>query len=212
MPMMGRRGASNAHDRKRTRRQNKLAQQPRAARPTDVIELWSIDRPRDSESNARTHPKKQIEELRYSLRQYGQVWPILVRPDGEIVAGHARRIAAKLEGMTTIKVLVARGWTEAQCRQFALLDNRVPMNAGWDAGKLALELEALRGEGVSGLKLGFSAGDLARLLPTEHAQEANAQTFEPIYQVLIECASEREQLRVLTKLQKDSINCRALIA
>jgi ParB-like chromosome segregation protein Spo0J len=154
-------------------------------------------------------------ELRSSLREYGQVWPILVREDDEIIAGHGRRVAAKLEGFTEIKVLVARGWTEQQCRAFALLDNRIPLNADWDAAKLAKELASLRDDGVKLLDIGFSKGDLARLLPTAEAaarREAAMQSFQPVYQVLIECADEHEQLRVLTKLQEDGINCRALIA
>ena len=89
------------------KRAYEVVRKARAAQPSDVIEVWAIDRPRDSESNARTHSKKQIEELRYSFKRYGQVWPILVRPDGEIIAGHGRRIAAKQEGMKTIKVLCA---------------------------------------------------------------------------------------------------------
>lgn len=187
-----------------------------AASPNvESIEVWPIDRPRDSAANARVHPDKQILELRSSLREYGQVWPILVREDDEIIAGHGRRVAAKLEGFTEIKVLVARGWTEQQCRAFALLDNRIPLNADWDAAKLAKELASLRDDGVKLLDIGFSKGDLARLLPTAEAaarREAAMQSFQPVYQVLIECADEHEQLRVLTKLQEDGINCRALIA
>src|SRR4249919_3003794 len=116
------------------------------------IEVWGIEEPRDSAANARVHPKEQIEELRESLRAYGQVWPILVREDGEIIAGHGRREAARLEGMQRIKVLVARGWTEKQCRAFALLDNQVPLNAAWDNEKLARELAGLREDGEDILK------------------------------------------------------------
>ena len=104
---------------------DKLAQKPSA------IETWPIDRPRPYERNARTHSPEQIEQLRNSFRTYGQVWPILVREDGTVISGHGRIEAAKAEGFGTLQVIVARGWTPEQCRAFALLDNRVPLNAGW---------------------------------------------------------------------------------
>jgi ParB/RepB/Spo0J family partition protein len=189
---------------------------PTVQREADAqIEVWGIEEPRDSAANARVHPEKQIRELRASLREYGQIWPILVREDGEIIAGHGRREAARLEGLQHIRVIVARGWSEKQCRAFALLDNQIPQNATWDMDKLAKELSTLRSEGTDVLQIGFSKADIARLLPTAEQQakrDAASSTFKPVYQVLIECADEKDQLRILKKLQKDGIECRALIA
>ena len=184
--------------------------QPGVAGRSDAIEVWPIDRPRDSESNARTHPKKQIEELRASLRDYGQVWPILVREDGEIIAGHGRRVAAALEGMTHIKVLVARGWTEAQCRAFALLDNRIPLNAGWDAIKLAAELQRVREDGGDPLQIGFRAADLKKLNmePLSSEPQLTGLTFS----VIVRCDSEEHQGEVLRMLEDEGLNCEAMIS
>ena len=174
-----------------------------------MIEFWPIDRPRDSEANARTHPKKQIEELRASLRDYGQVWPILVREDGEIIAGHGRRVAAALEGMTEIKVLVARGWSEAQCRAFALLDNRIPLNAGWDATKLAMELQRVRDDGGDPLKIGFRAADLKKL-SLEPSTEPQLQGLS--FSVIVRCDDEAHQGEVLRMLEDRGLTCEAMIS
>ena len=38
------------------------------------------------------------------------MWPLLVHEDGTIIAGHGRLKAAKLEGFTEIRVIVAAGW------------------------------------------------------------------------------------------------------
>src|SRR5215203_2001064 len=67
---------------------------------------WSIDRLKANVRNARKHPKKQIEQLRASIRQYGQVWPLLVRSDGTLVSGHGRLEALKHEGFAEVRVLV----------------------------------------------------------------------------------------------------------
>ena len=182
----------------------------RAIPARDEIELWPIDRPTDSAVNARTHPKKQIEELRASLRDYGQVWPILVREDGEIIAGHGRRVAAALEGLTEIKVLVARGWTEAQCRAFALLDNRIPLNAGWDATKLAAELQKVKADGGSPLSIGFSKGDLRKLdlEPVSTEPQLQGLTFS----VIVRCTDEEHQAQVLEMLEEQGLKCEAMIS
>ena len=183
---------------------------PDVAGRNDAIEVWPIDRPRDSEVNARTHPKKQIEELRASLRDYGQVWPILVREDGEIIAGHGRRVAAALEGMTEIKVLVARGWSEAQCRAFALLDNRIPLNAGWDATKLAMELQRVRDDGGDPLKIGFRAADLKKLSLDPPSTEPQLQGLS--FSVIVRCDDEAHQGEVLRMLEDRGLTCEAMIS
>ena len=174
------------------------------------IEVWPIDRPRDSDANARTHPKKQIEELRQSLRNYGQVWPILVREDGEIIAGHGRRVAAALEGWTEIKVIVARGWTAKQCRAFALLDNRIPLNAGWDAKKLAAELQRVRDDGGDPLSIGFSNADLKKLdmAPASTEPQLTGLTFS----VIVRCDGEVHQHEVLSMLEEQGLKCEAMIS
>jgi ParB-like chromosome segregation protein Spo0J len=73
--------------------------------------------------NARLDGAEQIAQLRGSFRQFGQVWPMLVRAAGTIIAGHGRLDAAKAEGFKTIRVIVAKGWSDEQCRAFGLLDN-----------------------------------------------------------------------------------------
>jgi len=129
-----------------------------------AIETWPIDRPRPYERNARTHSPEQIEQLRNSFRAYGQVWPILVREDGTVISGHGRIEAAKAEGFATLQVIVARGWTPEQCRSFALLDNRVPLNAGWDDEMLRIEIADLTALGIDVGALGFAHHELDMLL------------------------------------------------
>jgi ParB-like chromosome segregation protein Spo0J len=49
--------------------------------------------------------------------------PILAREDGTVIAGHGRLLAGQAEGATEVPVIVARGWTEEQCRAYAIADN-----------------------------------------------------------------------------------------
>jgi ParB-like nuclease domain len=49
--------------------------------------------------NARTHPKRQIEQLRASIEAFGFTNPVLADPDGRIIAGHGRVQAARAMGL-----------------------------------------------------------------------------------------------------------------
>jgi hypothetical protein len=44
--------------------------------------------------NARTHSKRQVEQIVASIREFGFTNPILLDPDGVIIAGHGRLLAA----------------------------------------------------------------------------------------------------------------------
>jgi ParB-like chromosome segregation protein Spo0J len=65
-----------------------------------------------------------------------------------VLAGHARLAACKLLGMNLVPTTRVTGLNDTQKRAFALADNKIAENAGWDREILALEL-----------------GELAELLP-----------------------------------------------
>ena len=121
-----------------------------------LIELWSIDRLRPFDHNARTHSDQQVEQIMASIREFGFVNPILVGPDGVIVAGHARLMAARLLAMPQVPVIVLGHLSEAQRRALVIVDNQLALNAGWDEELLRAELAALQeqeiGPGSAGLR------------------------------------------------------------
>ena len=56
----------------------------------------------------RPDPKQQIDQIVASIRQFGFVNPILADPDGRIIAGHGRLMAAKamVAGADLLRVLL----------------------------------------------------------------------------------------------------------
>jgi len=50
------------------------------------------------------------------MREFGWTIPVLAREDGTLIAGHGRLAAGIAEGFTEVPVIVARGWSEEQCR------------------------------------------------------------------------------------------------
>ena len=93
--------------------------------------------------NARTHSPEQIELLRRSLREFGFVAPVLIDFDNNIIAGHGRVEAARLEGMAEVPCVLVSNLSDAQRRAYILADNRLAELSGWDEGALRLEMEQL---------------------------------------------------------------------
>src|SRR5467141_1781103 len=112
--------------------------------------------------NARTHPKRQIDQLRASIEAFGFTNPILVDPEGHIIAGHGRLQAARAMGLTELPVITLSGLSEIQKRTLRVADNKIALNAGWDLEILKLELGELASIDVDiDLTLtGFSTGEI----------------------------------------------------
>ena len=132
--------------------------------PADQLETWPLARLIPFAKNARTHTEEQVAQIAASIREWGWTMPILVDEAGTIIAGHARARAASKLGWTEVPVLVARGWTEAQKRAYAIADNKLALNAGWDDALLALELKDLQALGADLGLVGFGERELSELL------------------------------------------------
>jgi DNA modification methylase len=124
------------------------------------IEYWPIDRLIPSARNARTHSAAQVAEIAGSIRTFGFTNPLLVGEDADVVAGHGRLAAARLLGLTEVPVVPLRGLNEVERRLLMLADNRIALNAGWDAEMLKLELTDLGKLGADLKMLGFSEQEL----------------------------------------------------
>ena len=112
--------------------------------------------------NARTHPKKQVEQIARSIRAFGFTNPVLVDGNGGIIAGHGRLLAAKLIGLTEVPTIALPHLSDAQKRALRLADNKLALGAGWDLDILKLELAELAVLEIDfDLSLtGFSSGEI----------------------------------------------------
>ena len=93
--------------------------------------------------NARTHPRRQIDQIKASIREFGFTNPILADPEGHLIAGHGRLLAARELGLAELPVVELAGLSEAQKKALRLADNKIALNAGWDMEILKLELADL---------------------------------------------------------------------
>lgn len=92
------------------------------------------------ERNPRTHSPRQIRQIADSIEKFGFTNPILIDEERRVIAGHGRIAAAKLLGITQVPTICLADLTEAHKRAYALADNKLAENAGWDPELIALEL------------------------------------------------------------------------
>lgn len=114
--------------------------------------------------NARTHSKKQVQQIAASIGRFGFTNPVLIADDGEIIAGHGRVEAAKELGWKTVPTLALSHLSEAERRAYVLADNKLALNAGWDKEILAIELQGLVDLEFDVELTGFSLAEVDLLL------------------------------------------------
>jgi hypothetical protein len=106
-----------------------------------TIEYVDVDRLVPSPNNARKHSKRQLEKLAASMNEFTFTVPISVDAHNNVIAGHARLLAAKLASMKTVPVIRFRHLTPVQIRAYMLADNRLAEMAEWDESALTIQLQ-----------------------------------------------------------------------
>lgn len=133
---------------------------------TKEMQITDINKLVPYANNARTHSAEQINKLRSSLREFGFVNPILIDRDYNVIAGHGRIAAAKLEGITEVPCVFVEHLTDAQKKAYILADNRMALDAGWDDELLQVEMEQLQELGFDMSLTGFDESEIADLFGT----------------------------------------------
>lgn len=113
-----------------------------------ALEWVPIESLRPNPRNARTHSKKQVNQIANSILRFGWTYPLVVEENVILLAGHGRLLAAQQLGLKEIPVIVLSNLSETEKRAFMLADNKIAANSGWDHRILAKEV-----------------GELSRLLP-----------------------------------------------
>jgi ParB-like chromosome segregation protein Spo0J len=120
--------------------------------------------------NARRHSEAQISQIVQSIERFGFVEKIAIRPDGRLIAGHARLEALRRIEQTdpmqarVVEVRVVAGLSESAYKALGLALNRIPENSQWDDDILRDILGELSSEGEDASGLGFSPNELNKLL------------------------------------------------
>lgn len=132
--------------------------------PADKVERRKVADLTPYARNSRTHSDEQVAQIAASIKEWGWTVPVLIEPDGGIIAGHGRVMAAQRLGITEVPCMIADGWSEGQKRAYIIADNKLALNAGWDDEMLRVEFAELGDLGFDLGLTGFGEMELGALL------------------------------------------------
>jgi ParB-like chromosome segregation protein Spo0J len=113
--------------------------------------------------NSRMHSDEQVAQIAASIREFGFTNPVLVDGGRGIIAGHGRVLAARKLEMEAVPTIELAHLSEAQKRAYVIADNKLALNAGWDADLLRVEVADLQVQDFDMALLGFQPFELNAL-------------------------------------------------
>lgn len=108
-----------------------------------------------------------VKKVLESIKEFGFRNPILVDADMVIIAGHTRREASILAGLTEVPYIVANDLTPEQVKAYRIADNKLSELSSWDEELLKEELWGLQEADFSLEVMGFTEMDLKDLFTEE---------------------------------------------
>lgn len=92
--------------------------------------------------NAKKHPKEQIEQIKSSIKEFGNNDPIAIWGEKNvIVEGHGRYEALKQLGYEEVECIRLDHLSDKERKAYTLVHNKLTMNSDFDFDTLNLELD-----------------------------------------------------------------------
>jgi DNA modification methylase len=156
--------------------------------PADKVERRKVADLIPYARNSRTHSAEQVSQIAASIKEWGWTVPVLIEPEGGLIAGHGRILAAQKLGIKDVPCMVAEGWTDTQKKAYIIADNKLALNAGWDNDLLKIELQDLGDLDFDLTLTGFGADELAAFFveETEGLTDEDAVPDAPAVPVTVE--------------------------
>jgi len=134
------------------------------------IERWPTSKLVPDPDNLRKHSDRNIEAIADSLRLSGQQKPIVITPEGMVVAGNGFLQAAKRLGWDEVDCVVTT-LTGAKLRAFSLMDNRTSDLSEFNGVDLVAAIKVLESESdISPHMLGFNDVEVRQLVRLAEAK------------------------------------------
>ena len=127
--------------------------------------------------NAKKHPRKHIDQVAKSIKEFGMNQPIVVDKEGVIIVGHGRYEALKQLGWSEkeiMKHVKVADLTEEQAKAYRLADNKLN-ESEWDMG---LAIEELKG--LSDEMFDLTGFDKDLLIEPDEKDDVIPENVEPV--------------------------------
>ncbi|VTT22706.1 DNA methylase [Streptococcus dysgalactiae subsp. equisimilis] len=146
------------------------------------LEMMSLSLIVPYETNAKKHPKYQIQQIKESIETFGNNDPIAIDEKNVIIEGHGRYLALKELAYDQVPVIRLKHLSKEQKRAYVLAHNKITLNTGFDIDLLKQELTDIMDIDMS--QFGFSVNLIASPLKGEKdtPMEGEFEESEPIAQ------------------------------
>ena len=98
---------------------------------------------KSSEKKSQKHSKKQLAKIKQAIKKVGYTAPVIIKEDGEIIAGELRLLAAQELKLEKIPAITLDNLTEKEADAIRIMDNRIAQDSVWDFEILNKELTKL---------------------------------------------------------------------
>ncbi len=169
-----------------------------------LIEQLPISSLSPDPANARRHPERNLEQIKASLRRFGQQKPIVVDATNVVRAGNGTLAAAKALSWTTIAA-VRSDLAKTELTAYAIVDNRSAELAEWDNEMLSA---ALADPAIG--DLGFNLAEIDKLMGKIEEPPGLEPAAEK-WLVVVTCDDEAHQAELLERFAADGLKCKALL-
>jgi hypothetical protein len=103
--------------------------------------LWGEIKP--YENNVKQHPRKQIDQIKASIKEFGNNDPIAIDENNVVIEGHGRLMALGELGYTEVECIRLVGLSEEQKKAYRLVHNKLTMNSDFEVDDLLKELNEI---------------------------------------------------------------------
>lgn len=109
------------------------------------------------EQNSKRHNEEDVGSIAASITRFGFNDPIGITPEGIIIEGHGRWMAAQRLGLDEVPVLVIDGLAEEDYDLYRIAHNKIAQTSHFDFGALFAQLQELVGgdNGIMFRDMGF---------------------------------------------------------
>lgn len=111
-----------------------------------------------------------VDAVAASIAHFGFLVPIVIDQNRVIIAGHTRLKAAEKLGLDRVPVIRADDMTEAQVREYRLVDNKTAELADWDFDALRRELQEVALIDMN--EFGFMVDEILKIKEDHKAEKA----------------------------------------
>lgn len=131
------------------------------------------------EGNAKKHPKKQVDQIARSIKEFGFNQPIVIDKNNIIIVGHGRYYAAQQLGLKEVPTIKIENLSDDQVDAYRLADNKLN-ESEWDMGLVAEQLRYLDSQDFDITLTGF---DRDLLIQPDDKDDVVPEDAPPVAQI-----------------------------